>query len=261
MLIRTLIIFVSIISIISCKTLQLDRKIIKTKILSEKKLVDSIMANEFHIKWMKSRGNINLKFEEKEETIDFNLRLRKDSLIWLNISKFRKKIARSKISKDSILLALEYPEKSFYNSSIEKIAYDIGISFSYRLLENLFTGGSFLNSLDKFSFSIEEDQYHINSKIKKERTIIFQSWINPATFKTNRINLFDPKSKTEIDLLFLDWSIIDSANVPLKIRGVLKTNSSEYSLELNHKSIKFDSPLKFPTINVDEKYQPLIIND
>lgn len=261
MLIRALIFFIFIISITSCKTLQLDGKVRNTKMLSEKKIVDSILANEFYLKWMKSRGNITFQLKDKEEEIDFNLRLRKDSLIWLNLSKFKKKIARSKITKDSIRLALEFPEKSFYIGSFDQIANEISITFSYTLLENLFTGGSYIRSLDNFSLSMEEGQYHINSKIKKEKTITFQSWINTTTFKTNRINLSIPKSETEIDLFFLDWSTIDGGTVPLKIRGILKTNSSEYSLELNHKSIKFDVPLKFPVVHVDKKYQPLIIND
>ena len=261
MLIRALIVIITIVSISSCKTIQFEGKVDKTKINSQKTLVDSILANKFCLQWMKSRGNITLLIKEKEEEIDFNIRLRKDSLIWINLSKYKKKIARSKISKDSIVLTLEYPEKSFYIGSFVKIANEIGMTFSYNLLEDLFTGGSYISNLDKFSFNIEDGQYHIYSKIKKERTINFQSWINPTTFKSNRINLSSPKSKAEIDLFFLDWSKFDGGVFPLKVRVILKTNSSEYSLELNHKSIKFDIPLKFPAVNVDKKYQPLIIND
>tara|TARA_B100001287_G_scaffold70393_1_gene58036 strand:- start:44163 stop:44948 length:786 start_codon:yes stop_codon:yes gene_type:complete len=261
MLIRLLIFIISIISISSCSTTKFKGKSDKIKLLSEKKLGDSILSNELIFKWMKSRGTIALQMNQEEEEIDFNLRIKNDSLIWLNISKFKKKIGRAKIFKDSIILAIEYPEKLFYSGSIDEIAKKIGITLSYSFLENLFIGNSYIGSLNKFSYNIKENQYHIQSKIKKEKLVTFQSWINPNTFKSNRINISIPNSKFMFDMFFHEWSRMNGGIIPLRIRAVLKTISSEYTIELIHKNIKFDDPLKFPALNINENYQPIIIND
>lgn len=246
----------------SCKTIKLPGNMGEVKMLSEKKLIDSIIANELRADWIKSRGSSTINFDNESQGLDFNLRIRKDSLTWLNISKFKKKIARALFQEDSVMMALEYPEKLFFNNSYRYLKNETGVGFSYSLIENLFCGGSFINNLkNKFKLTIEENQYHIYSKVQNEETIIFQSWVNPLTFKSNRINISLPNSIAEIDLFYSSWTTVQGITFPLKINMVLNINSIEYSIEIEHKSLKFNTPLKFPGIKVNQSYKSLIIND
>ena len=62
------------------------------KVLNEKKLLDSIKEYELDIQWLKARGNALITINnEAQQEIDLNIRSKADSLIWLNISKFKKK--------------------------------------------------------------------------------------------------------------------------------------------------------------------------
>ena len=67
-----------------------ERRIVK--VLHEKKLLDSIKVHEPNIDWLKARGNsvITINNEEEQE-VEINIRSKIDSIIWLNITKFKKK--------------------------------------------------------------------------------------------------------------------------------------------------------------------------
>ncbi len=72
----------------------------EVKVLHEKKLLDSIKEYELDIQWLKARGNalITINREEQQE-LDINIRSKTDSLIWLNISKFKKKYLEENLKK------------------------------------------------------------------------------------------------------------------------------------------------------------------
>ena len=66
----------------SCKTrrnsIRKDNPSIK---LSNKEIKDSILENQLTAEWLKVRGNVTVlfPFNDDEQTIDINLRLKKDS--------------------------------------------------------------------------------------------------------------------------------------------------------------------------------------
>ncbi len=100
----------------------------EVKVLHEKKLLDSIKQYELDIQWLKARGNalITINSEEQQE-LDINIRSKTDSLIWLNISKFKKKIFRGEFKKDSVKMVVEFPEKLFFKGSFSNLEEDLNI--------------------------------------------------------------------------------------------------------------------------------------
>lgn len=261
-------------SLNACKTIKNIESGEKIKIVSLKKLLEAINNNAINVKWIKGRGNALINFEENAQEVDLNLRIKNDSLIWINLSKYKKKIARSSFEHDSVKITLEYPEKFFYLSSFNTLSDSTNLSLSYEIIQELLIGGSFIRLVqDKFISNIKENQYYLTShrkrksnritsnKTKHDIELIYQSWIDPVNFKCNRVNIFFPESSSEIDIQYDEWTDIENQLFPQKIKVKMSSFSNEYSLEIAYKSIKFDVPQRFPEIKIDDKYHPLIIND
>ena len=261
-------------SLNACKTIKNIESGEKIKIVSLNKLLEAINNNDLNIKWIKGRGSALINFEENKQEVDLNLRIKNDSLIWINLSKYKKKIARSSLTRDSVKITLEYPEKFFYLSSFKTLSDSTDLSLSYEIVQELLTGGSFISLVhDKFISKIKENQYYLSSdrkrksnlivsnKTKQDVELIYQSWIDPVNFKCNRVNIFFPDLSSEIDIQYEEWIDIENQLFPLKIKVKMSSLSSEYTLEIVYKSIKFDLPQRFPEIKIDDKYKPLIIND
>ena len=159
------------------------------KVLHEKKLLDSIKEHELDIQWLKARGNALITINnEAPQELDLNIRSKADSLIWLNISKFKKRIFRGEFKKDSVKMVIEYPEKLFFKGSIASLESDFNLSIPYALIEDLLVGRSYLKHLeDKFILQVRNNEYHLlshrkrktkritNNKTKKSADYIYQS--------------------------------------------------------------------------------------
>ena len=151
-----------VIQLSSCKTIKNVENGKNIKALSQKALIDSIKTHELKIDWLKGSGNTIIKLGEEKQNIDLNIRIRKDSLIWINLSKYKKKISRSLFEMDSVKITTEYPEKLYYFESINKIEEVMNFSISYNILEEFLLGGSFINELnDKLILKTKENQYYI----------------------------------------------------------------------------------------------------
>ena len=247
----------------------------EVKVLHEKKLLDSIKEYELDIQWLKARGNalITINSEEQQE-LDINIRSKTDSLIWLNISKFKKKIFRGEFKKDSVKMVIEYPEKLFFKGSIASLEEDLNLSIPYYLIEDLLMGRSYLEHLEgKFILQVKNDEYHLlshrkrktkritNNKTKKVADYIYQSWIDPFTYKCRRINILFPSNHSKINIIYKNWEKINNQYFPMDIELIISNLELSYNLLINYKNIKFDLPQKFPFKSIDNKYQSIKFND
>ena len=245
------------------------------KVLNEKKLLDSIKEYELDIQWLKARGNALITINnEAQQEIDLNIRSKADSLIWLNVSKFKKRIFRGEFKKDSVKMVIEYPEKLFFKGSVANLENDLNLSVPYALIEDLLMGRSYLKHLeDKFILQVKNNEYHLlshrkrktkritNNKTKKSVDYIYQSWIDPFTFKCKRINIIFPASNSEININYKNWEKINNQYFPMDIELIISNLELAYNLLINYKNVKFDLPQKFPFKSIDNKYQSIKFND
>ena len=74
-----------VIQLRSCKTIKNVENGKNIKLLSQKALIDSIKTHELKIDWLKGSGNTIIKLGEEKQNIDLNIRIRKDSLIWIKL--------------------------------------------------------------------------------------------------------------------------------------------------------------------------------
>ena len=245
------------------------------KVLHEKKLLDSIKEYELDIQWLKARGNALIAINnEAPQELDVNIRSKADSLIWINVSKFKKRIFRVEFKKDSVKMVIEYPEKLFFKGSITNLENDLNLSIPYALIEDLLIGRSYLEHLeDKFILQVKNNEYHLlshrkrktkritNNKTKKSADYIYQSWIDPFTYKCKRINIIFPSSNSEINITYKNWEKINNQYFPMDIELIISNLDLAYNLLINYKNIKFDMPQKFPFKSIDNKYQQIKFND
>jgi hypothetical protein len=259
----------------SCTTIQNVEYGKATKVLQEKKLLDSIKSKEINPKWIKIRGNalISINDEESQE-VEINIRSKVDSIIWMNITKYKKKVFRTLFTKDSLKMTIEYPEKLFFDGAIKELNDLTNLSFSHGLIEEFILGGSYLKYLDdKFILHVENNEYHLlshrprktkritSSKNKKTVDYIYQSWINPFTFKCDRINLIFPENNSQINIVYKNRQEVNGYSTPMDIEIELSNPETKYNISINIKNIKYDFNQKFPFNKINNDYKLLNFNE
>ena len=258
--------------ILSCKSIKPVENEKDKKILNTKKLVDSIKEYECEVEWIKLKSETSIKFEDEELEVTLNFRIKKDSLIWINASNYGVKIARAFIAKDSIKVQSEYPSKTYFVGTFDDFEKQYNLSISYPLIENFLLGNTYINELsEKNSSNYRKGKYHlfshrkrktsrvISQKTKKYPEYIYQSWIDPENFKCDSLSIFFPDINNEIKIYYNNRNYEEAEYFPSKLKIEFLPN--QYILELNHKTIKFNSPLKFPKLKITNEHERIKLNE
>ena len=258
--------------ILSCKSIKPVENEKDKKILNTKKLVDSIKEYECEVEWIKLKSETSIKFEDEELEVTLNFRIKRDSLIWINASNYGVKIARAFIAKDSIKVQSEYPSKTYFEGTFDDFEKQYNLSISYPLIENFLLGNTYINELsEKNSSNYRKGKYHlfshrkrktsrvISQKTKKYPEYIYQSWIDPENFKCDSLSIFFPDINNEIKIYYNNRNYEEAEYFPSKLKVAFLPN--QYILELNHKTIKFNSPLKFPKLKITNEHERIKLNE
>ena len=258
--------------ILSCKSIKPVENEKDKKILNTKKLEDSIKEYECEVEWIKLKSETSIKFEDEELEVTLNFRIKRDSLIWINASNYGVKIARAFIAKDSIKVQSEYPSKTYFVGTFDDFEKQYNLSISYPLIENFLLGNTYINELsEKNSSNYRKGKYHlfshrkrktsrvISQKTKKYPEYIYQSWIDPENFKCDSLSIFFPEINNEIKIYYNNRNYEEAEYFPSKLKIEFLPNL--YILELNHKTIKFNSPLKFPKLKITNEHERIKLNE
>ncbi len=267
----SLVLFVSLL-ILSCTSLKSVPNEKEIKILSTKKLVDSIKHYECDVEWAKLKSETNIKFEDEKLELTLNFRIKRDSVIWINASSFGVKIARAFIEKDSIKVQSEYPSKSLFLGTFNDFEKQYNLSISYSLIEDFLLGNAYINQLTEKNISnYKKGQYHlfshrkrkanrvITQKTKKNPEYIYQSWLDHEHYKCDSLSIFFPETNNEIKIFYNDRNYEESEYFPSKLKIEFLPNN--YILELDYKTIKFNNQLKFPSLKITNEYERIKLNE
>ena len=256
----------------SCRTIKPVNGGAPIKILNTKKLMDSIHHHEPKMKWAKFKADAKFTYKEEESEVTLNFRIKRDSLIWVNVSSFGVKAARAFFEKDSIKGQFEFPKKSYFFGTFEDFEKKYNITLSYFLIEDFLLGNSYINHLtEKNSAHYKKGQYHLFShrkrktnrvtshKAKKSPEYIYSSWVNPRNYKCDSITIIFPENNVEININYKEWVEKDNAYFPTKLSILFKPDN--YRLDLEYKSIRFNTPLKFPRLKINENYEEIKLDE
>lgn len=244
-----------------------------------KPLISDMRKNEFQFEWFSARMECEAADDSSSVTFDVTVRMRKDSMIWLNVlGPLNIKVARVLITKDSVKL-IQYqdgtlsPQPKCFQGDFVLLSQLLQTEVDYEMLQSLLVGNSvsFYEEDEKLKASVNDNECNYTlSTIRKRklRKVLEAQTAPPEPFQT--ISL-DPSTLKILKILFIDaqnrtftaqydkFEKQDSLLLPMHAvfyaRGLQKT--ARVDLKYNH--ITLNKPLDFPFTFPDD-CKPIIIN-
>ena len=153
-----------------------------------------------------------------------------------------------------------------------RVSLGVGGSSS-NINTDLFTDAAGLPVIEGTEIHFEKNEYHLlshrprktkritSSKNKKPVNYIYQSWINPFTFKCNRVNLIFPENNSQINVVYKNREEINGYSSPMDIEIELSNSETKYNITIDFRSIKYDLSQKFPFNKINNDYKLLNFNE
>jgi len=130
---------------------------------NSKELIAKVISKNKIPEWLSLQGKINLIKDEKDITLNINIKYRKDSLIWASVSApFGIELFRTMLTKDSVYY-LNRANKTFFVKPITHISAFLKVEISFDEIQEMITANPRI--LKKaYAFHIIENTFELNTK-------------------------------------------------------------------------------------------------
>jgi hypothetical protein len=171
---------------------------------SEKVLMKNLLENSVSAEWFGAQAKISYNDEYGGESFSANIRMRKDSAIWMNFKKFSLEGARVLLTPDSIFvlnrLENEYLAKPFSYAQQE---YSLPVGFQglqAMLLGNpVFFSKETKAGADSTHYTLAQKTDHLNATY----------WLNSPEILLHRFLVDDFRNKRSMDVTSSDYRSLD----------------------------------------------------
>jgi len=128
-----------------------------------KELIAKVISKNKIPEWLSLQGKINLIKDEKDITLNINIKCRKDSLIWASVSApFGIEFFRTMLTKDSVYY-LNRRNKTFFVKPITHSKAFLKVDISFDEIQEMITANPRI--LKKaYAFHIIENTFELNAK-------------------------------------------------------------------------------------------------
>jgi len=128
-----------------------------------KELIERVISKNKIPEWLSLKGKVNLIKDEKDITLNINIKCRKDSLIWASVSApFGIELFRTMLTKDSVYY-LNRTNKTFFVKPITHISSFLKADISFNEIQEMITANP--RVLKKaYAFHIIENTFELNAK-------------------------------------------------------------------------------------------------
>ena len=235
----------------SCKS----KKIATTNQVTPKKstrfLLKKMNQQEVDVDWFSAKAK--LKYSDQYERIvaTANIRMKKDSVLWMNIKKAGVEAFRIKITPDSIYM-ISRLEKEYMIEGLDFVEKRFGLPADFNSIQRIFLGNALFISDKKPDSKIKDNQYLLNSEKDNIRS---EYWLESQTFNLAKMVFEDIRNDRAISMVLESYGELEDKqkfsyfrelNMSAEETGKVETTIKFSNVEINvPKSIKFDIPKRY----------------
>jgi hypothetical protein len=242
----------------SCHT---SRKTIKEPIkeYGADYLFTKLKENELKFDWFSAKFNLDLVIDKKNTSFTGQIRMKKDSAIWVSLSPaLGIEMARLIITTDSVKF-INRINKSYYIGDFKNVQTLLDANIDFDIFQSILLGNDLTYYEDgKFRATYDSREYHLvtagRQKLKKyvktredeERIYIQNIFLDPQTFKITQMRTKELKKENKkLDATYSNFQAMGQQLFPYHIYYDLMADKP-VQVDLNYSKIEIDKLQEFP---------------
>ncbi len=256
----------------ACKTTRLfSGKATKT---SQEALVDSVLAYSYSYNSFSAKFSAKYKSETMNRGLSGNLRIYRDSVIWLSVSPgFGIEAAAALLTPDTAMFVNNL-NSTYYAGGYEKLREMFHIDVDFQTIQSIFTNKLFIypagKSLDAFKYYEllgDSTYYQLQSIPKKQlqkllddntatKPVLHTVRIMPKRFTPENVSITDYAGDKKMRLGYSDFEETDGRYLPQKTDIELYSGEKKVTVNLRYHRIKFNTNPKI-YFSIPAEFKPI----
>ena len=212
-------------------------------------------VQEADFDYFSGKAKINYKDHEQDIKAKANLRIRKDSVIWISFSAVGIQGARCLINKDSITI-MNLVKKEYYVFDYDSLSKQFNFDVNYEAIQAA-TLGNLIKKRDGNDVVEKEEGLYILKQ--NSGNVSINNFVNPKTMKIERVEMTEDSTKNTAVIRYYDFQMVDKSAFPYSAilsifyKEGIKTLNTVIEMEYSRAQVE-DKELKFP-FNIPKKYE------
>jgi hypothetical protein len=238
------------------------------KDISTDSIFDKMSKNQFRFNWFSAKFSAEYEVDNNNKSFSGQVRIKKDSIIWISINKSFIEFARILITEDSVQF-ISWLDNEYFISDFNYINRFINNAVDFDMLQALFVGNDFkYYENDKFKTNFEGSQYHLSTvnrhKLKKyvktendKLKILVQSiYVDPVTYKINDLIVKEVKANNKLKASYGKYENLNGQLFPALL-NVLISAEKDIKINIEFSRLMVDEPQNFP-FRIPQSYQRIV---
>jgi len=231
-------------------------------------LTTNLKSNELRFTWLKAKLSAEALIDSSSNSFTIALRMKKDSIIWMSISKLGIEGARVLITKDSVKFTNTIQNK-YFKGDYAYISKLLNTELDFEMLQSLLVGNSvsFYDEDEKIKPGVDDCQYTLGTVRKFKRRRVERGkelkepaqsiFLVPENFKIARILFYEFNPDRSFDAHFGEYVTVDSSQLfPQKMNYTIKAEKN-VTIDLNFSKVTLNEEQSFP-FKIPDNYEQII---
>ncbi|MDQ3046093.1 MAG: DUF4292 domain-containing protein [Bacteroidota bacterium] len=237
-----------------------------------KTLTSNLKTSEFKFDRLNAKISAEAVIDSSSNSFSITLRIKKDSVIWMSISKLGIEGARVLIKKDSVWF-LNRLENKYFKGDFAYISKLLNTELDFEMLQSLLVGNSvsFYDEDEKIKPGVDNCQYTLGTirkfklrrvmeKGKELREPAQSIYMLPETFKISRILFYEFNPERSFDARFGTYTPTSSGqSFPFKMNYTIKAKKN-VDIDLEFSKVELDQEQSFP-FKIPDNYEQIIYKE
>lgn len=217
-------------------------------------LSKTLAIQEIDFEYFHGKARLNYNDGKKEREVKANIRVRKDSVIWMNFSVIGVQGGKALINHDSITI-VSTVEKEYYVFDYEELSKRFNFKIDYHIIQAAFLGNLIQS---RSSEDVVERQPNYDLLAQKNGSVSIKNYVNASLSKIERVELTEENSNNSVTLNYTNFQAVENRIFPYNgiINLLYKTPAgvlnNVITFEYNKAEVG-DRELRFP-FNIPRKY-------
>ncbi|HHC80479.1 MAG TPA: DUF4292 domain-containing protein [Flavobacteriia bacterium] len=244
MLKRIFFIVVIMTMVVSCKSSNVTGT--NTNVgMSAKKVIKNHYKNAFDKETVNAKLKVKYIGKTKLPGVTASLRIKKDEIIWISLSKFGFPVGKILITPTRVSY-YEKINKTYFDGDFSLLSQWLGTELDFEKVQNLLLGQAILDlKSEKFLVDLYQNKYQLTQKNEAELfSILFL--INPDNFKINSEEIHQREENKKLTINYNTYTKVDDEIFPKGIYIAASDAKNTSTIDINYRSVEFNNPVSFP---------------
>lgn len=213
-----------------------------------------LVEHQVNAEWLGAKAKISYHDEYGGESFSANIRLRKDSLIWMNFKKFSLEGARALITPDSIYV-IDRLNSQYSIQSFEAAQREYNLPVGFQGLQALLLGNPVFFSEDSEA-GVDSTHYVLSQKTD---SYLAQYWLDATKMFLEKFLIEDFRNGRKMSVTAADYQQLEDKqdfsyfrrfNLSSKDLGEMKIEVAFTKVEINvPQNIEFEIPARYERVD------------